>query len=109
MSEAAERYAEAIAAFDAANLAWGRFRVETLPRFPAAQLPAVEALRDALGEAALDIAELLAGDDPSPLHATLTEALRLLSGYRAALPANVPRDDLDAAHDLLDEAAQSVT
>jgi hypothetical protein len=109
MSEAGERYAESIAAFDAANLAWGRFRVEILPRFPAAQSPTVEALRDALGEAALDCAELLAGNDPRPLHATLTAALRLLSDYRAALPADVPRNDLDAAQEMLDEAARGLT
>jgi hypothetical protein len=104
MTERPDRYEDAIATFDAANLAWGHFRHETLPGYPVANTDAVQAIRDALGDAAIAIVDLRAGQAPAEFAAALATTLGLLDSYRLALPAEVPRDDLDAVSELLGEA-----
>ena len=104
MSGASDRLTEAVEAFDAGNLAWGHFRHETLPKYPFAATVAVERIRQALGDAAIAIVDLQAGESADEFQAALAATLALLDSYRTALPEDVPRDDLDAAFELLSEA-----
>lgn len=92
-----EWLAAIIAAFDAGNLAWGRFRYETLAGAAAARLPALAEARDALGEAALAAAELQEGGSVGELRGALAAAIEALRLCRAELPPSLPAADLDEA------------
>jgi len=92
-----EWLAAIVAAFDAGNLAWGRFRHETLAGTAAARLPALAEARDTLGEAALAAAELQAGGSVDVLRGALVAALDALRLCRAELPPSLPTADLDEA------------
>lgn len=87
---------DAIAAFDAGNHAWGRYRHFVLPAAPQARVIAMTSVRAALAEAAICVSDAQAGD-PSPLLGALRATLACLREYRAALPAAVPLAELEEA------------
>ena len=91
-----ETLTDAIAAFDAGNHAWGRYRHFVLPTAPEGRTSAITPVREALAEAAISVPDALAGDAASLL-AALRATLACLRDYRAALPATVPLTELDEA------------
>lgn len=101
--EPAAALLEAIAAFDAGNHAWGRYRHFVLSAAPEASGVSTSAVREALGEAAICVPDAQT-DGPGPLLAAIRSAAAALGAYRAALPAGVPLTELDLALDDFDEA-----
>lgn len=97
--------AEMVAAFDAGNHAWGRFRHFVLPAEPGAAGISTRPLRDALREAAICVPDAQAGDYP-PLLAALRLTQAQLAQYVRALPAAVPRVELDQAAEAFAEAIE---
>ncbi len=98
-----ELLADAIAAFDAGNHAWGRYRHFVLGATPAALAVSTAPLREALSEAAICVPDAQTGDSAALL-AAIRAACDRLDAYRAALPAEVPRTELDAAAEDFAEA-----
>ena len=104
-SERAAAVADAIAAFDAANLAWGQFYQHAWRLRPEVERALAQPLREAMGEAALSVP-----NPPSP--EALHDFVQALDMARAQLqqfvdavdPALVPGDVRDLGS-LLDEAA----
>src|SRR5689334_10752262 len=94
--DGADALAEVVAAFDAANHAFGRYRHFVLSAHPEALAVHGEAVRTALQEAAICVADARVDDLP-PLRAALRGALDELQRYRERLPASVPRTELDEA------------
>ncbi|HLZ68922.1 MAG TPA: hypothetical protein VKV26_03330 [Dehalococcoidia bacterium] len=95
--------AEAIAAFDAGNHAWGRFRHFVLPTAPAALAVSTASVREALSEAAICVPDTRPGEHQALL-AALRQTRERLDAYAAALPAAVPRTELDQAAEDFGEA-----
>ncbi len=96
---------EAIAAFDAGNHAWGRYRHFVLPGAAAAaalNLPS-DAVRSALQEAAICVADARTGEI-GPFVAALSAAYAGLTRYRALLPAEVPPGEVNEALGDIEEA-----
>jgi hypothetical protein len=99
---------EAIAAFDAGNHAFGRYRHFVLSAHPEALAVSATEVRDALQEAAIGVPDAQAGDATS-LVAGVRATLALLARYRAALPAGVPLLELDEAIGDFEEALGLLT
>ncbi|HZQ37405.1 MAG TPA: hypothetical protein VFD32_15850 [Dehalococcoidia bacterium] len=100
-----EALAEAVAAFDAGNHAWGRFRHFVLSAEPSAAGISTRPLRDALREAAICVPDAQAGDY-LPLLAALRRTQARLVEYLSALPPSVPRVELDQAAEAFAEAIE---
>jgi len=103
--ERATAVADAIAAFDAANLAWGQFYQHAWRLRSEAERALAQPLREAMGEAALSVP-----DPPSPealrdfVQALDVAHVQLQQFVDAVDPALVPGDVRDLGP-LLDEAA----
>jgi hypothetical protein len=91
-----ETLEDAIAAFDAGNHAWGRYRHFVLSARPAALAVPTQQVRDALSEAAISVPDAQSGE-PGPFLAALRETLAALRRYRAFLPADVPLAEIEEA------------
>jgi hypothetical protein len=106
--ERAAAIADAVAAFDAANLAWGQFYQNTWRRRGEAARAQAQPLRDALGNAALYVPELTSIDGLRGFVASLEDAraqlLRLIGEVSDVDSRLLPGDvrDLDG---LLEESA----
>ncbi len=100
-----EALAEAVAAFDAGNHAWGRYRHFVLPAEPGAAGVSTQPVRDALREAAICVPDAQAGDY-LPLLAALRRTRVQLDAYLHALPPAVPRVELDLAAEAFAEAIE---
>src|SRR5437870_4925337 len=96
---------EAIAAFDAGNHAWGRYRHFVLSAAPHAQRVPTEAVQSVLQEAAVCVPDAQAGD-VGPLREAVGAVLAGLRAYVAALPADVQRSELNEALEAFDEAVE---
>jgi hypothetical protein len=100
---AEEIVADAVAAFDAGNHAFGRYRHFVLSAHPEALAVSAGEARAALQEAAISVADAQAGD-VVPFRAALRVALENVMHYRQALPEGVPRTELDETIEDLEEA-----
>jgi hypothetical protein len=89
---------DAILAFDAGNHAWGRYRHFVLSTNVAAQAVSTAAVREALGEAAIDVLDAKEGDY-WPLLTSLRRTLEHLRTYRSALPPDIQQSELEEAAD----------
>jgi hypothetical protein len=96
--------AAAVAAFDAGNHAWGRYRHFVLSATPAALTVSTAPVREALSEAAICVPDAQESGDYVPLLAAVHLTRERLQGYCAALAADVPRTELDQAAESFDEA-----
>lgn len=94
---------EAIAAFDAGNHAWGRYRHFVLPGAAAALNIPTDAVRSALQEAAISVPDARTGEI-GPFVAALSAAYAGLTRYRALLPAEVPPGEVNEALGDIEEA-----
>lgn len=97
-----EDLAEAVSAYDAANLAWGRYWRYVLR--PAAQAPDAGAVRAAFGEAALAAPQ---SDQPEEVLAffdALATAFQALEALLARLPEELRTGDVLVAPAALREA-----
>lgn len=95
--------AEAVAAFDAGNHAFGRYRHFVLSAHPEALAVSATKARAALQEAAISVVDANAGD-AAALRIALHTARDEVARYRQALPQGVPVAELDEAIEDLDEA-----
>jgi hypothetical protein len=95
---------DAVAAFDAANLAWGQFYQHTWRRRPASDLLLAQPLRDALGDAALAVPQAADIAEAGSFLATLERARAAFEAF-LALPQFAPAPgDINGLPDLLTEA-----
>lgn len=101
--DAANALAQAVAAFDAANHAFGRYRHFVLSAYPEALAVSGGAVRAALQEAAICVADARV-NELLPLRVALGGALDELRRYRERLPTTVPRTELDEAVEDLEES-----
>ena len=95
--------AEAVAAFDAANHAWGRFWHYT-PHPRGDTLSAWSAVRAAFQDAALDVPADVDADSLHAFYDALVAARRESEGLIAELPAEVRSGDILSVPETLGEA-----
>jgi hypothetical protein len=104
----AQAIADAVAAFDAANLTWGQFYQNAWRLRGAAARSQAQPVREALGEAALYVPDLPSVEGLNgfavSLAAARTQLLRFIAEVSAMDPALVPGDVRDLGA-LLEEAA----
>ena len=103
----ADAIAEATAAFDAGNHAWGRFFVYVLrPYRDIPPAPDASLVRAALQEAALSVPQAADAAEARAFHDTLLTAHRELTAFIAGLPESLRTGDLLLAPDAFWEAIE---
>ncbi|MGI8551155.1 MAG: hypothetical protein ACR2PL_10295 [Dehalococcoidia bacterium] len=100
---------EAVAAFDSANLAWGQFYQNMLPRRPADERLRAQAVRAALGEAALDVPRDGVRAEVQVFVRSLEAARASLLVFLGSLPAGAATGDILQMPETLQEAAEILT
>ncbi len=108
VDDLAQAIADAIAAFDAANLAWGQFYQHTWRGRGEAARAQAQPLREALGEAAISVPASTSGGSADALRVFVVaiEAARVqLRQFISAVGADLVPGDIRDLDMLLDEAA----
>ena len=103
--ERAAAVADAVAAFDAANLAWGQFYQNTWRLRREAERAPAQAVREALGEAAIRVPDLSTAGGLQGFVTALDEAHAQLDAFVSTVDPALVQGDVRDLGTLLDEAA----
>lgn len=99
-----ESWREAVEIFDGANLAWGQFYRHTLAGRPEAEW--AQAVREALGDAALNVPRAGSREEVQAFLAALRLAREHLRAFIEALPPDLASDPVRDMPDALLEAIE---
>lgn len=100
--------ADAVAAFDEANLAWGQFYTGSWVKRSLAERAQAQPVREALGEAALSVPQRAERDDALAFAAAVREARLRLRAFLGELPSLPEAASLQAVVDTLQAALDTL-